>query len=528
MRLADLMAGENASFAAGDPASVRVCDLTEDSRTALPGSLFIARRGLSRDGREHAPQAVGLGASAILTDDPDLAHALGARAVVVVVPDVAGVTGRVAERFFGHPSRALRLIGVTGTNGKTTTAHLVHHLLNAAGVRCGLIGTVEIDDGRGRAPSEMTTPPAIELSRTLATMVESGCRAAVMEVSSHALHQRRADALRFEIGIITNITRDHLDYHGSMEAYAAAKRRLFTLLDARPGGPGLSIVNADDPEAASLAGPRRLACSAAGEAIGGWSVRTKPAGLTASSLTLRGPRGVAITQRLALIGPHNAMNAAQAAAAVADTLAALGRTDHDIATALRHGLSLAHPPPGRLEPAHAADDDLAVLIDYAHTDDAIDRALSAVRAALAPPGRVWAVFGAGGDRDRGKRPKMGRAASLRADRLIITSDNPRSESPSAIIAAVLEGVPQARRDRVAVHADRARAIHEAVRSAAPGDAVVILGKGHERVQVIKNDLGHLEPRPFDDAKEARIALAARRGSRPSPIEPASRALGASP
>lgn len=510
MRLVDLISGEAVRVVQGDPEAIRVCDLTEDSRTAVPGSLFVARRGLKSDGRAFVLSAVEAGATCVLTDDPAAASGLGEHVGVLIAEDVPLVCARFAERFFGNPSSSLFLIGVTGTNGKTSVSHIVHHLLNAARVRCGLIGTVTIDDGRGPARAEMTTPPAIEISRTLATMIEAGCRAAVMEVSSHALDQRRADALAFDAAIITNITRDHLDYHGTMRAYAAAKARLFSLLDAATGGRGPSIVNADDPDAVAIAGRRVLACTASGAALGGWSVRTVSASLDGSRLAIRGP-GVAFEQFVSFTGRHNAMNILQATAAAFAALRACGMGEAEAVAALQRGLSLVYPPPGRLEPTHGRGDDIAAFVDYAHTDDALDRTLSAVREAL-PAGRsLWVVFGAGGDRDAGKRPRMGRAAALRADRVVLTSDNPRTESPSRIISEVLSGVPDALRARVLVHADRRVAIERAVLEAAPGDAVVVAGKGHEAEQIMPRADGNgVESRPFDDRAECRRALGLRR------------------
>ena len=533
MRLADLIDGEPIRVASGDPAAVRVCDITEDSRTALPGSLFIARPGTRVDGTRFIESAVGAGAVAVLTQDHAVAADLPAGVCMLVCEDPALTGARLAERWYGSPSASLYLIGVTGTNGKTTVAALVHRLLNSAGIRCGMISTVEIEDGRGRLPAEMTTPGAIELSRTLGVMVEAGCRAAVMEVSSHALDQHRAAALAFDVGIVTNLTRDHLDYHGTMEDYARAKGRLFELVAQKsPTEIGIGIVNADDPEAVALATGHCstgscsiVPCSVAGRAVGGWSATLKPELLGSSrggAFTVDGPGGFQLSQRVELIGQHNAMNLCQAVAAAHAAIVRLdehlGDEAEGASKKLCRGLSLARPPTGRLDPAHEAGDDIEVYIDYAHTDDALDRVLSGVRSALTNEAhkKLWVVFGAGGDRDTGKRPRMGRAAALRADRVVLTSDNPRSEPPSRIIEGVLAGVPSKMRHKVVVHADRARAIEEAILNAAPGDVVVVAGKGHETEQILPvegpNATGRTQRIPFDDRLQARLALRRRRGS----------------
>jgi len=499
----------------GETASVRVCDITEDSRTALPGSLFAARPGGEADGRRFIGDAVAAGAACILTDAGGVDRALAQPgAAVLVAEDVRAAVAALAEAFYGKPSRNLTLIGVTGTNGKTTVAHLVQHQLATAGLRCGLIGTVEIDDGSGRHEAEMTTPPAAELSRTLAAMVEAGCTTAVMEVSSHALEQRRADGLAFDIGVATNLTRDHLDYHGSMHAYAAAKRRLFELVDAaawRGLGMGLSIVNADDPEAASLGGRRPIGCSIDGRAIQGWSVRAREQTIDGIGLSLEGPR-ILVDASLGLIGRHNAMNACQAVAAADAALIEAGFNPAQRASALRRGLETATAPPGRMErveAAHAACP--RTFVDFAHTADALDRSLAAVRAAMPAGAALWVVFGAGGERDRGKRPGMGAAVSRWADRTVLTSDNPRREPVNRIISDVLAGVPESDRDVVIVHADRRRAIEQAVRLAEAQDVVVIAGKGHERFQIETDESGALRSTPFDDRIVAAEALRARAG-----------------
>jgi UDP-N-acetylmuramoyl-L-alanyl-D-glutamate--2,6-diaminopimelate ligase len=488
MDLSALVAGLDVRVVGG---GAEVSDLTEDSRTVLPGSLFVARRGLRSDGRSFIAQAVRDGASAVLTDEPS-AGDVPRGVPAVIAGDVALATAQLAERFFGSPSSGLTLIGVTGTNGKTTVAHLVHGLLNASGVRCGLIGTVAIDDGRETAESEMTTLPAIELSRTLATMAEHGCRAAVMEVSSHALDQRRADALSFDVAVFTALGRDHLDYHGTVERYAAAKARLFGLL----GAEGLAIVNADDPAHREMLRGCRARVLRCSRVSGDASVAAEPRGVSGMSLSMRGPFG-AIAAELAMLGGHNAMNALQAVCAAH----AAGAASESIARAIR----TPTPPPGRLERVPVDGADVTVLVDYAHTPDALEHTLSAVRSAMAS-GRLHVVFGCGGERDAGKRPLMGEAAARLADAVVLTSDNPRREKPGEIIAQVIEGVPAGARPRVTVHAERERAIEAAVLAAEPGDVIILAGKGHERTQTLPDGRGGVRVRAFDDREHARAAL----------------------
>ncbi len=534
MKLADLIAGLDVKIAQGDPASVRICDVTEDSRTVMPGSLFVARRGLKADGRAYVTHACEQGASAIISDDPAIcaggicdpgAHHrdLGKDVAVVVAPNVPRVSALMAERFYGEPSSRLAMVGVTGTNGKTTVVHLIHQIMNAADVRCGMIGTVLIDDGREVAPATMTTPPAIEVSRTLATMVEFGCRAAAMETSSHALDQGRVAAVRFKVGVFTNLTGDHLDYHKSMERYADAKALLFESLHAE----GLAIVNAEDPAhermirdcrasvlrcvGRSLTERERASGALCGVSISGRSIK-------GMELILDGPWG-RIETTCPLIGDHNAMNALQAAA----SCHALGLSKEAIAD----GLSRCATPRGRLEPVLLSGLTRArraslptVLVDFAHTDDGLRNALRAVRSVMPPSPatpddqpdrpRLWIVFGAGGDKDRTKRPRMGRIAADLADVVVLTSDNPRRERPSDIINEIIAGIDAADRSRVHVHADRREAIEHAIREAASHDIILIAGKGHETDQELPDGRGGTYKVPFDDANVASEALLSRR------------------
>lgn len=503
-----LIEGLGVTVAAGDPAGRRVLDLTEDSRTAMPGSLFIARRGLKADGRRFVREAVELGAVAVLTDDAEGLDA--GDAVVLVARELPETIATLAERFHGDPAQKLFAIGITGTNGKTTVAHLTHRLLNAAGVRTGLIGTVEIDDGRERAPASMTTPPALELSRTLAIMVESGCRAVAMEVSSHALDQRRADGVRFGVGVFTNLTGDHLDYHGTIDRYALAKRRLFDLV-GRDGG--LAVVNGHDARGAFMAEGCETGwcCREAPGDHAGWVVRVVERTGSGMRLAISGPAfETELVAPVELIGQHNAMNTLQAVVSAQRAMATLGFNAGEIRARLGRALTLLHPPTGRLEPAHGGHDDISVLIDYAHTDDALGHCLSAAREVVPPGRRLWAVFGAGGERDTTKRPRMGAVVAELADAIVVTSDNPRSESPSAIISEVVAGIPKERQGAMSVQADRERAIEHAITRADPGDVVVIAGKGHETEQLLPGPDGRVVRRPFDDRAQARAALVARR------------------
>lgn len=505
MELGALIEGLGVRCVRGVVAGVRVCDVTEDSRTAVPGSLFVARRGLKADGRLYAEAALECGAVAVLTDDASLEVPARSLACLLVCEGVARVSARVAERFYGGPSSKLAVVAITGTNGKTTTAHLVHQILNRAHVRCGLIGTVEVDDGREVAPATMTTPPAIEVSRTLATMVEAGCAACVMEASSHALDQGRVSALAIDVGVFTNLTGDHQDYHGSMGAYRAAKKRLFEQL----GGDGVSVVNMDDPEGAWMAGPNPVRCT--GGEGGDWRVRVVGSTIAGLELAIEGP-AYAVSGRTRLVGGHNAMNALEAIAAADAVLERRGLGAEERRAAVAAALPVLHAPRGRLERVVDGDGGVGpfVFVDFAHSDDALGKALGSARALVPAGGRLWVVFGCGGVKDELKRPRMGRLAGELADRVVVTSDNPRTEPPGRIIGQILEGMGAAARERALVHADRARAIRAAVEAAGERDVIVIAGKGHEREQELAGADGGIVRIAFDDAKEARAALRERR------------------
>ncbi len=554
MRIGDLIHGLNVHIAqvhGGERqvgTAVRICDITEDSRTVMPGSLFIARAGEKADGKRFIPSAIEAGASAILTDDPrftlaDTVHGKPGPIVVLQTDDVPLAIAQLAERFYGNPSSKMTVIGVTGTNGKTTTTFLIHQMLNRLGVRCGLVGTVVIDDGTEVAPATMTTPPALELSRTLARMHEAGCKAVVMETSSHALHQRRVggpQAIGFHAGVFTNLTGDHLDYHGTMENYADAKAMLFAALPPASGG-GVAIVNTQDPWHTRMVRDcsARIARCAVDEPgalpiAGGtapktvWRARVVAADTTGTDVELSGPwsgAGVSHTRiRVPLVGGFNVMNALQALVTVHALFGGTGEDDLSLEIITR-ALQATTAPPGRLEPVTPQGAPIDVFVDYAHTDDALKTVLTVLRDAMARRsakrggsggdaggGRLWCVFGCGGDRDRTKRPRMGRVAAELADRVVITSDNPRTERAESIIAEILSGMgDRAGSGGVEVEPDRQRAIERAIREAHPGDVVIIAGKGHEDYQILPDPSrpGGTITRPFDDRAVSRSALVGR-------------------
>ena len=471
--------------AACDGPPVEVGALAYDNRRVQPGTVFFCVRGFTRDGHDFAADAVRRGAAALVVD-----HPLGLGVPEVVVDDVRAAMAPAAARLHGDPTATLRTVGITGTNGKTTTAYLVRALLQAADRPTGLLGTVSSIVGGAEREGARTTPEAIDLQATFAQMVAAGDTHCVMEVSSHALALGRAEAIHWAAAIFTNLTQDHLDFHPTMKDYFAAKRQLFTPRgDAGEAGPGVSVINIDDSYGA------RLAAELAGDVI--------TVGIDSEGADLRATdvhsdfggstfRAGGLRLRSPLPGRFNVLNALCAIAAVR----ALGVEDATIAAALPE----AGRVPGRFEPVDAGQD-FAVLVDYAHTPDSLDNVLTAARALAR--GRLVCVFGCGGDRDRGKRPQMGEIAARLADLTIVTSDNPRSEDPEAIVAAILAGID----DRSATEAivDRRAAIERAIALARDGDVVVIAGKGHEQGQELEGG----RKLPFDDVQVAREALRAR-------------------
>jgi UDP-N-acetylmuramoyl-L-alanyl-D-glutamate--2,6-diaminopimelate ligase len=463
----------------GNGPEVQISGLAYSSKSVTPGALFFCVPGFTTDGHDFAADAVERGAVGLVSERP-----LGLGVPEVLVSDARAAMGPAAARFYGDPTATLRVIGVTGTNGKTTTAFLTRHLLEAAGIQAGLLGTVTSIVGGREEPVVRTTPEAIDLQATFRRMLDAGDRACVMEVSSHALKLGRADSIRFACRVFTNLTQDHLDFHDTMEDYFAAKRSLFE----PPGAP--SVVNVDDDYGRRIvdeADPQAITYAIERDAD--YRARGVEFDAARSRFTCETPIG-SVEIEMPLPGLFNVSNA----------LAAIGaarRFDVPLDT-LSSALASARRVPGRFEPVDAGQD-FAVLVDYAHTPDSLDNVLRAAREITR--GRLVVVFGAGGDRDRGKRPLMGEVASRLADRVIVTSDNPRNEDPDSIVDQVLAGAgvggPGIERE-----VDRRKAIALAVEAAHEGDVVVIAGKGHEQGQEFEG--GRKEP--FDDAAVAREAL----------------------
>lgn len=473
MRLAELVAELPGARIVGD-GSVEISELIYDSRKVDPGALFFCVVGEKVDGHEFGPRAVEDGAAALVVE-----RELTELAVPqVVVESSRAAMAPLAARFWGDPTAQLRVVGVTGTNGKTTTAFLVREILQAADFRCGLLGTVKMVVGGVEKEVERTTPEAIELQRTFRQMLEGGDEACAMEVSSHALTLHRADAIHFEVALFTNLTQDHLDFHTDMEDYFLAKRKLFEMT------PGTRIVNVDDPYGRRLAGEFECVTFSAEGAEADYRAREVEFDALGASFSLG-----TLRLRTALPGHFNVANALGAFAA-AEALGIGG----DIAAA---GLARAARVPGRFEPIDEGQR-FGVLVDYAHTPDSLENVLLAARRLT--EGKLISVFGAGGDRDRDKRPKMGRAGGELSDLTVITSDNPRSEDPEKIVSEVAAGAEGAKELEVVV--DRRAAIALALSRAQPGDTVVIAGKGHEQGQEFEDGWKI----PFDDREVAREEL----------------------
>jgi len=479
MRLAELTAripGARIAFGA----DAQVADLAYDSRLVRPGTLFLAVPGDKTDGAEHVGAAVAAGAAAVLTEKAERLSGLPQ----VVVPEARAAMAAAARAFFGDPAEKMKLVAVTGTNGKTTTAYLLRYILRQAGRKCGMTGTVEYDVGAGAIPARMTTPESLDLYRYYAEMRRAGCGFAVSEVSSHSLVKRRVEGLGFAAAVFTNLTQDHLDFHVTMENYFQAKALLFAGL----GPSAAAVLNADDPYSARLAGMTRGRVVSYGLSPSA-ELRAQVMSLSTVGTVFKLRRGRFEAEvHLPLLGAHNVHNALAAAAAAAE----LG-LDMDKVV---EGLASFEGVPGRLESVDCGQD-FRVLVDYAHTDDALRSVLAAVRELY--PRRIITVFGCGGDRDRGKRPKMGRVVEELSDLAVVTSDNPRSEQPEAIIAEILKGLGEP--GKAVVEPDRAAAIAKAVGLARPGDVVLIAGKGHETYQILGD-----RRIDFDDRTVARAAL----------------------
>ncbi len=471
-----------------------VSGVAYDSRNVAPGAVFVALKGLRADGAEFARQALDRGAIAVVSEQPKPADVA---APWVVVTDARLALALLASAFYRHPSRNMRVVGITGTNGKTTTAYLVASMFEAAGVRCGILGTVVYRVGPRESDlreATRTTPEAPDVQALLREMVDHGCGACAMEVSSHALSLRRVDGMAFAAAVFTNLTRDHLDFHADMEDYFRAKRRLFEMLE--PTAPRL--LNADDPRGAELA-------KAGGRAVT-YGIN-KPADITPGPLSfsleglrfdVRTPRGT-LHVRSKLVGRPNVYNIL----AAVSTATALDLPFD----AIERGVDALDGVPGRFQLVSTSKDEVTVVVDYAHTDDALRNLLETARPLVR--GRLITVFGCGGDRDRTKRPLMGAVAGRLSDVIVITSDNPRSEDPMRIIEEIQRGITpdtkKAGEQRQLAIVDRRAAIEKAIELARSGDLILVAGKGHEKYQVIGDRV-----LPFDDVEIAREALARRR------------------
>jgi UDP-N-acetylmuramoyl-L-alanyl-D-glutamate--2,6-diaminopimelate ligase len=477
-----------------------VTSIAYDSRSVTPGAIFVALRGVNADGARFAPQAIAKGAVAVVAET---AAPASVTVPWVQVSNARDALAALSASYYRNPTDELALVGITGTNGKTTTSYVLASIFEAAGIKCGRIGTIGYKVGGREIDASRTTPEAPDLQQMFRAMLAQGAGACVMEVSSHALSLRRVDYLHFAAGIFTNLTRDHLDFHGDMEAYFVAKRRLFELL---PEGT-VGIINIDDRRGGDMAAAAKRPVTYAIEAAA--DVRPGPLTFSLDGLTfeIRTPRGQ-IHVRSRLVGRPNAYNllAASAAAMALDLPF----------SAIEAGITALEHVPGRFHVVSGSSDDVRVIVDYAHTDDALKNLLETARPLAT--GRVVTVFGCGGDRDRTKRPLMGAVAARLSDLVIVTSDNPRSEDPERIIEEIRRGIvmPANRVAPKGQHGtpslaivDRREAIEKAIRDAKSGDLVLIAGKGHEKYQVIGD-----RTLPFDDVEVARAALARRRsGSR---------------
>jgi len=464
--------------------TVPISSLIDDSRSVHPGACFVAVRGVGCDGHDFVPAAVASGAAAIVVDRDGPAPS---GVAVVRVDDTRCALAQLASAYYGlcDVEPMLRIIGITGTNGKTTVGWLLRSILQAAHHHTAMLGTVEYDLVSERRTSPLTTPGSIELCRNLAAARAAGATHAVLEVSSHALDQRRCDGLTFTAGVFTNLTGDHLDYHQSMGAYFSAKRRLFDMLAPS----AVAVVNIDDPMGELLAQNTAAPVVTYGIDSSQADVRADIEGMDrrATEFVLRG-RAMEWSIRTPLIGRHNVLNALAASA----TAEALGVSPE----AIRSGLEKVSGVPGRLQRAEPQGWPYSVFIDYAHTDDALGNVLRTLR--LLTTGTLRCVFGCGGDRDRTKRPRMAAVVGTLADVAYVTSDNPRTEDPHAIIDEILRGFSPSHACRIVVNVDRKQAIEAALMDAEAGDTVLIAGKGHETYQLVGDRV-----LPFDDVEVAR-------------------------
>ena len=461
--------------------------LTDDSRKVTPGSCFIAVRGSKFDGHSAISKAIAAGAIAIVAETECTREAQKKGVYWVQVPDTREACGLLMSAWYGFPSQQLVVLGVTGTNGKTTISYLLYHILRNTWQKAGLIGTIFYDDSVRRITSHNTTPGSAELQHMLADMVHNGCRAAAMEVSSHALEQYRTAGTYFRVGIFTNLTQDHLDYHGDMESYYQAKKKLFMTMAESGGNKAVAVINIDDSYGRRLAGEMEglLKVRTFGESLDAeFRITPRLISLKGSQYELSW-RNRNYLVRIPLIGEFNISNSLAAlvgaAAAGVNIRDAIG------------SLTRAPQVPGRLELVSGVGN-VQCFVDYAHTPDALENVCRTMRG-LCRRGRLIVVFGCGGDRDRTKRPLMGAAAAKYGDICIVTSDNPRHENPESIIDEIMPGVPKEKQQRIT---NRAQAIETALEAARSGDVVLIAGKGHEDYQIIGDKTIH-----FSDAEVVR-------------------------
>lgn len=467
---------------------IPVVSVTDHSGQVQEGAVFVAVRGTSTDGHDYLNEVVSKNPAAIIAQRKGPADYAG---LWIQVPDTRVVLGRLAARFAGDPTKSMIVVGVTGTNGKTTVTHFVHALFEKSMIKAGMIGTIKINDGRGLRDATHTTPGAVEMQSVLKSMKDNRCKALTMETSSHGLEQGRCQGVAFNVGVFLNLTQDHLDYHKTMSAYFSAKKTLFEQM-AENGNDGVAVINIDDPAGEKLAAKfaGRLKIVTFGFSVG--------ADFRASEVrpSIRGQvfaleaRGKSFLVRLPVVGRFNVMNALAALAAVSST----GVPLRDLVKAVGE----TRQTPGRME--FVGGDRIAVFVDYAHTPDGLEKACQTL--SDLHPNRLVTIFGCGGDRDRSKRPMMAEAAAKHSQFCIVTSDNPRNEEPQAIIDEVVPGLGDARHE---VIVDRREAIYSTIENALPGDLILIAGKGHETYQEVKG-----QRQRFDDREVARRALEIRK------------------
>lgn len=467
---------------------VPVISVTDHSKRVQEGAVFVAVRGSAADGHDFLEEVMERHPAAIIAQRKAPADYSG---LWIQVPDTRVVLGRLAARFADDPTASMGVIGVTGTNGKTTVTHFIQNLLEGAMIKCGLIGTIKVHDGRTLRDASHTTPGAVEMQSILKSMKDNGCRAVAMETSSHGLEQGRCQGISFRVGVFLNLTQDHLDYHGTMEAYLDAKRLLFEQM-AEEGSTGVAVINVDDPAGEKLAeefADRLKVITFGFSAKADFRASEVRPSVRGQSFALEA-RGRSYLVRISFVGRFNVLNAVASLAAVTG----LGIHVRDVVKTLEDMRQTA----GRME--YVGGDRISVFVDYAHTPDAVEKACATL--SDLHPNRLITVFGCGGDRDRSKRPLMGKAAASRSQVCLVTSDNPRGEDPDAIIEEIVPGLGSVPHEIIA---DRREAIHRAIEMALPSDIVLIAGKGHETYQEIKGVRNH-----FDDRDVARRALEERR------------------